>query len=188
MKRIAIFASGSGSNAENIMQYFLDNENIRVELILTNNAHAKVIQRAAKFDVPVMVFNREEFYGSEIVLTKLKRYKIDLVVLAGFMWLVPEYLINEFPKNIINIHPALLPKYGGKGMYGDYVHQKVSAAQETESGITIHYVNDKYDEGDVIFQKSTNIEAGEHPESIAEKIHALEYENYPNVINDILSK
>ncbi|NPD47772.1 MULTISPECIES: phosphoribosylglycinamide formyltransferase [unclassified Lentimicrobium] len=187
MKRIAIFASGNGSNAENIIKFFLQSENISVELVLTNNANAKVIERAAKLDIPVVVFNRSDFYGDEIVLESLIEHKIDLVVLAGFMWLVPSYLIQNYPLNIINIHPALLPKYGGKGMYGDYVHQAVSEAREKESGITVHYVNEKYDDGDIIFQKSIEIEEGEDPDSIAQKIHTLEYEYFPKVIKDLLA-
>ena len=186
MKRIAIFASGNGSNAENIIQYFLNDANISVDLVLTNNASAFVIERAAKFDIPVLIFNRKKFYKEELVLESLVEHKIDLVVLAGFMWLVPSYLIDHYPLNIVNIHPALLPKYGGKGMYGDHVHKAVSVALEKESGITIHYVNGKYDEGDIIFQKSVEIEEGEDPYSIAEKIHALEYEYFPKVIEDLL--
>ena len=186
MKRIAIFASGNGSNAENIIKYFLKAKNRCVELVLTNNFHAKVIERAAKFDIPVMVFNRDDFYNKEIVLNKLVDKKIDLVVLAGFMWLVPSYLIQKYPLNIINIHPALLPKYGGKGMYGDHVHQAVFEAKEIESGITIHYVNEKYDDGDIIFQKSVKIEEGENPDAIAQKIHTLEYEYFPKVIRGLL--
>lgn len=186
MKRIAIFASGNGSNAENIIQYFLKEKDISVDLVLSNSVHAKVIQRAAKFDIPVVVFNRDDFYNKELVLTKLKTYKIDLVVLAGFMWLVPTYLIQYYPLGIINIHPALLPKYGGKGMYGDHVHQAVSYAKEKESGITIHYVNDRYDDGDIIFQKSVKIEAGEQVNSIADKVHALEYEYFPREIAKLL--
>ncbi len=186
MKRIAIFASGNGSNAENIIKYFLNDANNRVELVLTNNANAKVIQRAKKFDIPVMIFNRDEFYSKEIVVKKLVTYKIDLVVLAGFMWLVPSYIIKSYPRRIINIHPALLPKYGGKGMYGEHVHQAVSNAKEKESGITIHYVNEKYDDGDILFQTSICIEEGESPISIANKIHVLEHENFPVVIEKIL--
>lgn len=187
MKRIAIFASGNGSNAENIIQYFLEHKDISVDLVLTNNADAFVIERAAKFDVPVIIFNRSEFYQEEIVLERLLIHKIDFIVLAGFMWLVPSYLIQEFPMNIVNIHPALLPKYGGKGMYGEHVHKAVSASRETESGITIHFVNEKYDDGDIVFQKSIDIEEGEDPDTIAEKIHSLEYEYFPKVIEDLLS-
>lgn len=188
MKRIAVFASGNGSNAENIIKYFSNDKNISVDIVLTNNADAFVIERAAKFKVPVMVFNREEFYNEEIVLNRLLKDKIDLVVLAGFMWLVPSYLIQHYPLNIVNIHPALLPKYGGKGMYGAHVHQAVSAANEKESGITIHYVNEKYDDGDIIFQESVKIEEGEKADTIAEKIHALEYEYFPKVIAELVRK
>lgn len=186
MKRIAVFASGNGTNAENIIKYFSHDDGISIDLVLTNNPSAKVIERAAKFEVPSTVFNREEFYKSEVVLKELLDKKIDLIVLAGFMWLVPSYLVQKYPQAIINIHPALLPKYGGKGMYGDHVHEAVSNAKEKESGITIHYVNDKYDDGDIIFQKSVEIEEGEQPSSIANKIHALEYVYFPQEIEKLL--
>jgi len=186
MKKIAIFASGNGSNAENIIHYFKENYKVSIELVLTNNSQAKVIERSKNLGVPSFIFNREEFYSSDKVLQELKRKSIDFIVLAGFMWLVPTSLIKQFPNNIINIHPALLPKYGGKGMYGDFVHQAVSKAGEKETGITIHYVNDEYDEGAVIFQKVVEIEAREDYHLIAEKIHALEYEYFPQVIEDVI--
>ena len=186
MKKIAIFASGSGSNAENIIQYFKDQHDVSIELILTNNSNAYVLERAKKFNVPSFVFNRNDFYKSQKVEDILVSQDIDLVVLAGFMWLVPDYLVQAFPNKIINIHPALLPKYGGKGMYGDFVHQAVSKAGENNTGITIHYVNDKYDDGNIIFQKSIAIIPGENPDLIAEQIHALEYEYFPKVIEEVL--
>lgn len=186
MKRLAIFASGSGSNAENIYHYFKYNTEIEVSLILTNNPEAGVIERAKKLDIPFLVFNRSDLNSSGQITEILIEKKIDLIVLAGFLWLVPSSLIDAFPNKIINIHPALLPKYGGRGMYGDYVHQAISNAGETETGITIHYVNEKYDEGAVIFQKSVSIKKGEEPGLIADKVHALEYEFFPKVIEKLL--
>jgi len=188
MKKIAIFASGNGSNAENIIRYFNDNNKVSIELVLTNNPQAKVIERSINLGVSSFIFNREEFYSSDKVLQELKSKSIDFIVLAGFMWLVPTRLIKQFPNNIINIHPALLPKYGGKGMYGDFVHQAVSEAEEKETGITIHYVNEKYDEGAVIFQKAVAVEAGEDYHLIAEKIHVLEYEYFPQIIEDVIMR
>lgn len=186
MKSIAIFASGSGSNAENIGHYFKNHREVNIELILTNNPKAFVIERATRMGVDSLVFNRADFYQSEKVLNELLSRNIDLIILAGFMWLVPPQIVFAFPHRILNIHPALLPKYGGKGMYGDFVHQAVSDALEVETGITIHFVNDKYDEGDILFQKSVPIAAGEKASSIAEKVHALEYEYYPKVIEQVL--
>lgn len=186
MKKIAIFASGNGSNAENIIHYFKGNQKVSVSLILTNNPHAMVIDRAKKFEIPTIIFSRTEFYSKDKILQKLKDESIDLIVLAGFMWLIPDYLIDYYPRQIINIHPALLPKYGGKGMYGEFVHQAVSNAQETTTGITIHYVNEKYDDGAIIFQKSVNINKCEDPEIIANKIHTLEYQYFPMLIDDVI--
>lgn len=188
MKSIAIFASGSGTNAENIGQYFELHPHINIGLILTNNPNAFVLKRAEKMGVKSMVFNREDFYRTTGVLNELLNQKVDLIVLAGFLWLVPPQIVAAYPNRIINIHPALLPKYGGKGMYGDFVHQAVSRAGEEKTGITIHYVNDHYDEGDIIFQKSVQINAGEDPDLIAQKVHALEYEYFPKVIADIINK
>ena len=186
MKKIAVFASGNGSNAENIIKYFEHNNTSIVDIVLTNNTTAKVIDRAKSLGVEVMVFSRNDFYSTAKVIEKLKTRKIDLLILAGFMWLVPSSLIQEYPSKIINIHPALLPKYGGKGMYGDFVHQAVSAAKEIQTGITIHYVNEKYDEGAIIAQKMVDILPGEDPDSIAKKVHTLEYKYYPVVIESSL--
>lgn len=179
MKNIAIFASGSGSNAEKIMEYFQSNDAIQVKLILTNNADAGVIARAAKFDVPVEVFNRAQFSKSDEVLTILKEQQIDWVILAGFLWLVPGNMVDAFPNRIINIHPALLPNYGGKGMYGYHVHEAVIAAKEKQSGITIHYVNSRYDEGATIAQFTCEVSADDTPDSLAQKIHKLEHAHFP---------
>ena len=188
MKKIVIFASGNGTNAEKIINYFNGHKNISIDLVLSNNTKAKVLDRAKKHSIKSLSFNRDEFYKSFKIVDLLKSKSIDLIVLAGFMWLVPENLINAFPQKIINIHPALLPKYGGKGMYGDFVHQAVSDAKETSTGITIHFVNNKYDEGDIIFQKSFKIEAGEDPNRIAEKIHIIEHAHYPIVIESLLKE
>lgn len=178
---IAIFASGSGSNAENIANYFKDHSDIKVKLIVTNNPKAFVLERAKKLGIETLKFNRDEFYNSEKLVDQLKSQEIHFLVLAGFMWLVPAYLVKAYPQQIVNIHPALLPKFGGKGMYGDHVHNAVAAAGEKETGITIHYVNERYDEGNIIFQAKCNVE-NLNPDQIAEQVHQLEYEHYPKVI------
>lgn len=187
MKNIAIFASGNGSNAENIINY-LHERKIQVNpIIYTNKADAYVIKRAEKLKVPYIVFNRQEFYENGEVLLKLKENKTELIILAGFLWLIPKEIILTYPDRIINIHPALLPKYGGKGMYGDRVHKAVIDAGEKESGISIHYVNENYDEGQIIKQVKCPVAKDDTPESLAEKVHALEYKHYPEVIETLLS-
>ena len=186
MKRIAIFSSGNGTNAERIVKYFSQINNIEVSIVLSNNKKANVLQRVKKFKIPTITFTRDEFYGSSKIIKKLIKEKIDLIVLAGFLWLIPEEMIYTFPNRIINIHPSLLPKYGGKGMYGKYVHQAVLKAKEKKSGITIHYVNKKFDEGKIICQFPCKIDSDETPESLSEKIHKLEYKHYVKVIKDIL--
>jgi len=183
--RIAIFASGSGSNAENIYNYFADNTEVEISLILTNNPNAYVLERAKKINVPSWVFDKTAFKDTDQVVQKLKDEKIDLVILAGFLWLIPHNLIQAFPNKIINIHPALLPKYGGKGMYGDNVHKAVKANEEKETGITIHLVNEKYDEGEILAQYSTALDPSDSPEDIAKKVHTLEYEHFPKEIEKI---
>jgi phosphoribosylglycinamide formyltransferase-1 len=188
MKRIAIFASGSGSNAEKICRYFLDRTDVEVSLIFTNNPQAGVIKRACLLQIPIVFFDKKTFYHTEKILRILQNERIDLVVLAGFMMLVPPSLVNAFHKRMINIHPALLPKYGGKGMYGRFVHEAVVQAKEVQTGITIHYVNEHYDEGDVIFQATCNVDPGDTVEDVENKIHMLEHENYPRVIDELLSK
>jgi phosphoribosylglycinamide formyltransferase-1 len=187
-KRIAIFASGSGTNAENIIKYFSGSSRISCSLVLCNKPGAKVLDRADRLGVPTMVFNREDFYKSNLVVDRLLQEKIDLVVLAGFLWLVPKNLLHAFSGRMINIHPALLPKYGGKGMYGMKVHEEVRASGDNETGITIHYVNEKYDEGKTIFQAKCKVETEDTPESIAQKVHTLEYRYYPEVIEKLLSQ
>ncbi len=186
MNKIAIFASGSGTNAENIIRFFRPKEDIDVSLLLCNKPGAKVIQRAKKLDIDILVFNRDELYNSDLVLRKLQDHQITFIVLAGFLWLVPETLIRSYPGRIVNIHPALLPAYGGKGMYGAKVHETVIANGEKESGITIHYVNEKYDDGNIIFQAKCPVAENDTPDSLAEKIHQLEYEYYPRVIEDVI--
>lgn len=186
MKNIAIFASGSGTNAENIINYFEDSSIANVSVVLTNNTRAGVIERAHSLFTDVHIFNRDDFYNSEKIINLLAQYNIDLVVLAGFLWLVPQNLIDKFENRIINIHPALLPKYGGKGMFGMKVHETVIAANEPKSGITIHKVNSVYDDGQIIFQESFNIDENETPDSLATKIHKLEYKHFPEVIESLL--
>ncbi len=187
-KRIAIFASGSGSNAQKIMEHFKKNAFAEVTIVLTNNPEAYVLQRAYNFEIPSHVFNRRAFYQSDEILKLLQSLNIDLVVLAGFLWLVPQNLLNAFPNKIINIHPALLPNYGGKGMYGDFVHKAVLAAGEKESGITIHLVNEHFDEGEIIQQFRFKIEPKDELENIRFKIQQLEHQHYPKVIEQVVKK
>ncbi|MVN21517.1 phosphoribosylglycinamide formyltransferase [Mucilaginibacter arboris] len=187
-KRIAIFASGSGSNAQKIMEHFKKNDFAEVTLILTNNPEAYVLQRADNFEIPTHIFNRKAFYQSDEVLKLLESLKIDLIVLAGFLWLIPSNLLEAFPNRIINIHPALLPNYGGKGMYGDYVHQAVLAAGEKESGITIHFVNKHFDEGEIIQQFRFKIEPNDQLENVRFKIQQLEHLHFPKVIENLVKK
>jgi len=187
MKKIAIFASGSGTNAENIVNYFSDYENIQVEIILSNKKNATVLEKAKKLNIEAVFFTKEELKSDEI--TKLLLDKdINLIVLAGFLWLVPKNLIQAFPDRIINIHPALLPKYGGKGMYGDRVHKEVIKNGEKESGITIHYVNERYDEGSIIFQAKCDVYETDNVDDLAQRVHELEYQYYPEVIKKILTE
>lgn len=180
--RIAIFASGSGSNAEEIIRYFKHHSSIEVVLVLSNNADALVLQRAARLNVPSCIFNKAQFRESDEVINWLKKAGVTHVVLAGFLWLVPNNLIHAFPNHIVNIHPALLPKFGGKGMYGAKVHEAVKAAGETETGITIHLVNEHYDEGEILFQTSCGVTSQDSPTAIAAKVNQLEYRHYPVVI------
>lgn len=180
--RIAIFASGSGTNAENICGYFKDSDTAEVVLILSNKADAYVLQRAKRLDIPACVFSKSQLLDGT-VLDILQDNKIGFVVLAGFLQKIPDEILSAFEHRIVNIHPSLLPKYGGKGMYGDKVHEAVYSAGETQSGITIHFLNEHYDEGDIIFQATCDILPGDVPDTIAAKVHALEYEYYPKVID-----
>jgi phosphoribosylglycinamide formyltransferase 1 len=188
MKNIAIFASGSGTNAENIITYFSNRNTAKVALVLSNKRDSYVLKRAAKHNIRSVFFDRKEFYVSGKVLRYLLLYKIDFIVLAGFLWLVPDNILEQYNDRIINIHPALLPGYGGKGMYGEFVHKAVIGNHEKESGISIHYVNESYDKGDIIFQVRCNVDASDTPDSLAEKIHNLEYQHYPKVIEELVVK
>lgn len=187
-KRIAIFASGSGSNAQKIMEHFKYHDEAEVALVLSNHAEAFVLQRADNFEVPTHVFDRQEFYESNEIVRLLNRLKIDLVVLAGFLWLVPDNLLKAYPNQIINIHPSLLPKYGGKGMYGDRVHRAVLENKDEESGISIHFVNENFDEGELIYQGRFKIEPDDTLEIIKFKGQQLEHLHYPKVIENLLRK
>lgn len=186
VKKIVIFASGSGTNAENIMEYFADSKLVKIDSLWSNNPNAYALKRAEARNIETFVFGREELYRTEELLKKLKKRKIDLIVLAGFLWLIPDYLTQNF--TIINIHPALLPKYGGKGMYGMNVHQAVVDNKETETGISIHYVNAEYDEGQIIFQAKCEVSGNDTPENVAKKVHDLEYKYFPSVIESVLLK
>ncbi|MFV1448989.1 phosphoribosylglycinamide formyltransferase [Maribacter sp. HS] len=187
-KKIILFASGSGSNVENIANYFKLRKDVTICCVLTNKSDAKVIERCNRLGINALFFNRQAFSKSNFILEMLRSLEPDLIVLAGFLWKIPEAITNAFPNKIINIHPALLPKYGGKGMYGMHVHNAVKEAKETETGITIHYVNAHYDEGATIQQVKTIVNPKDSPEDIASKVHLLEYEFFPKVIDELLSK
>lgn len=186
MKKIVLFASGSGTNVENIIVHHKTKSQNNVVGVFTNNPHAKVIERAQKHQVKTFIFSKEELL-QEVVWNELKQINPDLIVLAGFLLKFPEHIIREFPNKIINIHPALLPKFGGKGMYGMNVHKAVLENKEKETGITIHYVNEQYDEGGIIFQQSVNIEKCTTPEQVAEKVHELEQKYFPKIIDQLLT-
>lgn len=185
MLRIALFASGSGSNVENIVSYFKDSSTVQVAKVYTNNPNAGVIQRCKRLNVNTRIFTRDEFHMDDLLLNEIKKLA-DAIILAGFLWQLPPSYISAYPNKIINIHPALLPKFGGKGMYGMNVHRAVKENQETVSGITIHYVNENYDEGAIIFQAETEISPSDTPETIAHKIHKLEYDHFPRIIEKTL--
>ncbi len=186
MKNIAIFASGSGSNAEAIVNYFREKGENPIKLILTNNPNAFVIERAKRLNIPCICFNRIDFYETLKISDILKENHIEFIVLAGFLWLFPSSLIKLYEGKIINIHPALLPKYGGKGMYGMNVHKAVVLNGETQTGITIHMVDEEYDHGKIIFQARCHIEPTDTPEKVAEKVHQLEYYYYPRIIEELV--
>lgn len=187
MKQIAIFASGAGSNAQKIIEYFKNNTSIRVALVVCNKPDAGVLTIAKNAGVPVLLIEKERFFKSDAYLPELQKEGIDFIILAGFLWKVPQALINHYRQRIINIHPALLPKYGGKGMYGQYVHESVLQAGEVESGITIHYVDEHYDNGDIIFQTACPVLEGDTPETLAQRIHTLEHLHYPRVIEEVIN-
>ena len=188
MKNIAVFVSGSGSNAENLFRFFEHSPLARVTVMLANKPGIYALTRAENLGLESVVFGRDDFRNPDGVLAELKKREIDYIVLAGFLWLVPDSITAAYPGRILNIHPALLPKYGGKGMYGDRVHCAVIEAGETESGITIHQVNEKYDSGDIVFQARVAVTPDDTPESLAAKIHALEYEHFPRIVEQEISK
>lgn len=187
MLNIAILASGNGSNAQRIIEYFSSNKNIHFPFIITNNEDAFVRERAKTLNIPSVFIENKKLKTEENLLNILLENKIDWVILAGYLLLIPSNVVNYYKHKIINIHPALLPKYGGKGMFGMKVHETVIADKEKESGISIHYVNEKYDEGDIIFQAKTSIDINDTAESLAKKIHLLEYEHFPKVIEKLIS-
>ena len=188
MRNIAVFASGSGTNAENLIRYFSTGRESKVSLVLSNKPDAYVLKRAQSLSVKSEIFDREDFYKSDRVLEILDKNKIDFIVLAGFLWLVPAPLIKKYSGRIVNIHPALLPAYGGKGMYGSHVHRAVIENGEKESGISIHFVNEIYDAGDIIFQARCPVHSDDTPETLASRIHKLEYEHFPRVVEEVIEK
>lgn len=186
MKQIAIFASGTGTNAENIVRYFANSDTVKVALVLSNNRNAGVHERVNRLGVPSFVFSKDEFASGTPILEKLAEYDVCYIVLAGFMSKISDAILQAFPGKIVNIHPALLPKYGGKGMYGMHVHEAVVKSGESESGITIHYINENYDEGAIIFQAACPVLPTDSAEEVAARVHALEYQHYPSVIESLL--
>ncbi|MFN0014282.1 MAG: phosphoribosylglycinamide formyltransferase [Saprospiraceae bacterium] len=188
MQHVAIFASGAGSNARKIMEHFAQHERVAVALVVCNKPGAGVLDIAREYGIPVCLINRTDFYETENLLAVLANHRVDFIALAGFLWLVPPYLLHAYSDKIVNIHPALLPKFGGKGMYGMRVHEAVKAAGETQTGITIHRVNEHYDEGDTLFQAACPVEPADTPESIAQKVHELEHRYFSQVIETILSQ
>jgi phosphoribosylglycinamide formyltransferase 1 len=187
-KKAAIFASGNGSNAQRLAEYFREHNGPEIAAIYCNKADAYVLERAKNLEIPALVFSREVFYNSADVLTDLKNRKVEWVILAGFLWLIPDYLIQAYRGRMVNIHPALLPKFGGRGMFGMKVHEAVIASGEKESGISIHYVNERYDEGQIIFQAKCTVEKTDTPETLARKIHALEYAHFPVVLANLVKE
>lgn len=186
---MAVFASGAGSNAQKIIDHFSGTtRNASVALIVSNKPGAGVLEIAAKENIPSLIIEKEKFFRGDAYVPELTSYKIDLIVLAGFLWKIPQALIDAYPRRIINIHPALLPKYGGKGMYGNFVHEAVVNACELESGITIHYVDEHYDHGDIIFQAKCSVTENDDAQSLSKKIHDLEHKHYPEVIEKVLDK
>jgi len=188
MKNIAIFASGSGTNAQKLMEYFSTSKTAKVKLLLSNKPDAFVLERARNFSIPSLIFDRDDFYRSDKILRVLYENDIHFIVLAGFLWLVPAGITGPYRNRIVNIHPALLPAYGGPGMYGKRVHRAVIENREKESGISIHYVNEKYDEGDIIFQARCEVKKDDSPESLAERIHELEHRYYPEVVEKLVTE
>ena len=187
MKRIVIFASGSGTNAENLIKFFHNRDNVSVIQVLTNNPHAKVIERCNTLKTSCLSFNRIALYHTNDLLNILKNNNPDLIVLAGFLWKFPENILDAFPNKVINVHPALLPNYGGKGMYGMHVHEAVVKNKETVTGITIHYVNEHYDDGAIIFQAKCEVDKSDTAKDVAGKIHELEMKHFPQIVDNLLN-
>ena len=187
MTNVAIFVSGSGTNCENIIRYFKDSEEVKISLVLSNKADAYALVRAKNLNVPTAIMNKNDFNDREKMMTLMKEYEIEFIVLAGFLLIVPDFLIEAYDRRMINIHPALLPKYGGKGMWGHHVHEAIKAAGETETGMTVHWVSDVCDGGEIIAQFSTPLSPDDTPEDIAHKEHLLEMEHFPRVIEEIIS-
>ena len=185
MKRLAVFVSGGGTNVQRSAEYFAPNQDVEIACVVSNNKEAYANQRAKNLGIPLLLVEKTYFTG-DLFVERMKSLDIDLIVLAGFLWLIPQRLIEAFPNKIINIHPALLPKYGGKGFYGHHVHEAVVAAHEKESGITVHYVNEHYDSGNIIFQAKVALSETDTPDDVAAKIHVLEQENFPLVIEKLL--
>jgi phosphoribosylglycinamide formyltransferase-1 len=183
---VAIFASGAGSNAQKLIDYFRQHSEIKIALIVCNKPGAGVLTIAQKENIPSLLIEKEQFFRGNAYVEELKQHNVDFIVLAGFLWKVPVQLIKAYPHRIVNIHPALLPNYGGKGMYGRFVHEAVIAAKETKSGISIHYVDELYDHGQLIFQASCTIDAADTPDTLAQKIHALEHEHYPLIVEKVV--
>ena len=188
MVNVAIFVSGSGTNCENIINYFKGSEAVNIALVLSNRDDAYALVRAKKLNVPTLVMPRDNFKMYNDLMPAMQHYRIDFIVLAGFLLMVPEFLIKAYPQKIVNIHPALLPKYGGKGMYGHYIHEAVKAAGESETGITIHYVSEKCDDGEMIFQVKTPLSVSDTPDDIAAKIHLMEQKYYPEIIEKVIKE
>jgi len=188
VKKVVILASGNGTNAERIISYFKERGTAKVVLVIANNPNAGVLGRCQRLEVDTMVASRDDFYHNNKVLHQLLSLQPDVIVLAGFLWLLPKEIVSAFHGKIVNIHPALLPDFGGKGMYGHHVHEAVLKSGQKTSGITIHLVNEKYDEGDILFQAKTEITAGETPESLAKKIHQLEHAHFPVVIEQLINE
>ena len=187
VKNIVIFASGDGSNAQNIIDYFKSSTSIKVALVVSNKSTANVLNRAKNANIPTLIVDRASFYETEKTIDCLKTFNIDLIALAGFLWMIPERLIKAFPNKIVNIHPSLLPKFGGKGMYGVNVHQAVIESKEKESGITIHFVDEEYDKGTIISQHKCSVSENDSAKILAEKIHLLEHEYFPKIIETLLT-
>lgn len=187
-KNLIIFASGAGSNTKNIIDFFRNDPSVHIALIVSNKPEAGVLRIASDEEIPSLVIEKEQFFRGNAYVDVFQKYQPELIILAGFLWKIPSLLIDSFPNKIINIHPALLPKYGGKGMYGHFVHEAVKAAGETETGITIHLVDEHYDHGDNIFQATIPLDDSDTPETIAQKVHQLEYKYFPEIIREILTK